>query len=71
MEFINRKSQAIEIDPLNQQSIDEAKAAAPGEGVGPAVARELLQRIAYGTVTNTAQLPAEYQHLGNLVGLAD
>lgn len=66
MEFINSKGQFIDIDTLSQQSISAAKAMAPGEGVGPAVAGELLQRIADGAVTNMAQLPSEYQHLGHV-----
>ena len=69
MEFINRDGQPIQVDPFDQQSITAAKAAAPGEGVGPLVASELLQRIADGTVTNAHQLPAEYQHVGTAAGL--
>lgn len=71
MDFINRKGQRVEFDPFSQQSIDAAKAAAPGEGVGPAVTGELLQRIADGAVTIAPQLPSEYQHLGKVDGLAD
>lgn len=70
MIFIDRKGQSIDIDPLSQQSIAAAKTKAPGEGIGPAVASELLQQIADGAITRSAQLPAEYQHLGTVVGLA-
>ncbi len=69
MEFINRRGETIELDPFNQQAIDAAKAAAPGEGVGPAVAGELFARISDGTVTSASQLPPEYRRLGALAGL--
>lgn len=69
MEFINYQGEKIEVDPLNQQSIDAAKSTAPGVGIGPAVASELIARIAAGTVTSSSELPPEYRRLGLIVGL--
>lgn len=70
MKFITREGNAITVDPLSQHSIDAAKAAAPGQGIGPAVAGELFNQIADGAVTSAAQLPDEYRHLAGFVGLA-
>lgn len=69
MEFITRQGKEITFNPFSQQSIAEAKAKAPGDGVGPATAAELLVQIAVGNVTSSGQLPSEYRRLGTVVGL--
>ena len=66
MKFTAKNGKTIEINPLNQASIDAAKALAPDEGIGPAVAGELLALINRGAIT-TDQLPSEYAHLGKPV----
>jgi hypothetical protein len=54
----------IEIDVLSQQSIDDAKAAMPGQGVGPAVVAELVRMIMNGEIESPDQLPPGYSKLG-------
>jgi hypothetical protein len=71
MEFINRRGETISFNPFDQQSLEAAKAAAPGEGIGPAVGSELSKSIAEGSLTRLSQLPAEYQRLGRVMGLPD
>ncbi|APC19482.1 hypothetical protein BLL42_27495 (plasmid) [Pseudomonas frederiksbergensis] len=56
-----------DLNPFCQVSITAAKAQYPGLGVGPAVATELLYRIASGEITSRDQIPAEYQHLSTFV----
>lgn len=71
MQFTNRHNEVIEFDPFDQASIDAAKAKAPGEGIGPLVAGELLSKIESGEITKTSQLPPEYQRLGKMCDLAE
>ena len=69
MRFISSDSRIIHVNPLDPSSIDAAKAQAPGQGVGPAVCSALIEKIVAGDITNTSQLPPEYQHVGTVVGL--
>ncbi|PKM46885.1 MAG: hypothetical protein CVV05_00275 [Gammaproteobacteria bacterium HGW-Gammaproteobacteria-1] len=71
MEFTTRNGVVITFDPFDQTQIDAAKAQAPGEGIGPAIAAELIESIRKGTVTNALQLPVEYMHLSTLLRLRD
>ena len=71
MEFIDRHGKKINVDPFDQASIDAAKTAAPGEGVGLAVESELLGQLAAGKVANANQLPFEYRHLAEVSGLSN
>jgi len=71
MDFITRSGRTITFDPLNQAEIDKAKAKAPGEGVGPAVTAVLIAKVRDGSITDVAQFPPEYRHLGRFVGLRD
>jgi hypothetical protein len=63
MQFQTLNNGVVSIDPFSQSSIDAAKAVAPGQGIGPAVASVLMAKIAAGEVTNADQLPAEYRPL--------
>lgn len=56
------------INPFDQVSIDAAKSAAPGEGIGPAVSAHLVGLIGRGLICDANLLPAEYRHLGALIG---
>ena len=66
---IDCAGETIEVNPFSQASIDAAKAQAPGKGVGPAVAAELLAQMADGRVTSAVQLPEEYRRLADVAGL--
>jgi len=59
----------IEINVLDQKSIDAAKAQMPGMGVALAVASELIRRIAEGQIVSIEQIPGEYAPLGELARL--
>ncbi|PKM47085.1 MAG: hypothetical protein CVV05_01470 [Gammaproteobacteria bacterium HGW-Gammaproteobacteria-1] len=69
MDFITRSGRVITFDLLNQAEIDKAKAMAPGEGVGPAIAAELIAKVRDGAITDAVQIPPEYSRLGYLIGL--
>lgn len=69
MEFLTRSGSTISFDPFNQTEINAAKAQSPGEGIGPAVAAELIAKVRDGSITDAGQLPPEYRHLGRLIGL--
>jgi hypothetical protein len=71
MEFVTDGGGKIQFDPYSQQSIDAAKAVAPGQGIGPTVAGELMTAIAEGRITKTSQLPSEYLLLGRVMRLPD
>lgn len=66
--FRTRAGEELLINPFDQASIDAAKAAAPGEGVGPAVSAHLVALIGSGLLADTSLLPAEYRHLSALIG---
>lgn len=56
----------VEIDPLDQASIDAARAG--GECVGVAVAEALVDAARVGQAASIEQLPDEYRrHLGRLL----
>ncbi len=46
--FRTRTGEELRINPFDQTSIDAAKAAAPGEGIGPAVSAHLVALIGRG-----------------------
>ena len=66
--FRTRAGEDILINPFDQASINAAKAAAPGEGVGPAVSAHLVALMGRGLITDASLLPAEYRHLRALIG---
>lgn len=66
MEFKTMCGMILKIDPLSQESISAAKKIAPGQGVGPVVARGILKMLVTGVV-QPSQLPAEYAHLSVFV----
>lgn len=66
--FRTRAGEELLINPFDQASIDAAKAAAPGEGVGPAVSAHLIALMGRGLITDASLLPAEYRHLSALIG---
>lgn len=66
--FRTRSGEDLLINPFDQASIDTAKAAAPGEGVGPAVSAHLVALMGRGLITDASLLPAEYRHLSALIG---
>lgn len=68
MQFKTQTGQILEVNPLIQESIDKAKAIAPGEGLGPAIGAALIDKIAHGEITDMAQLPEEYRLLGKYCG---
>lgn len=57
----------LEIDVLDQNSIDAAKAAYPGAGV--AITEKLCSEIVSGAIRQTSQLPHDYAYLGRVFGL--
>lgn len=65
--FRTRAGEELLINPFDQASIDAAKAAAPGEGVGPAVSAHLVALMGRGIITDASLLPAEYRHLSALI----
>lgn len=69
MKFTTKANQVLEVNPVSQASIDAAKALAPGEGIGPAIAADLINKIASGEITNMSQMPDEYRKLGESCGL--
>lgn len=69
MKFTAQTGQILEVNPLNQASIDAAKAVAPGKGLGPAIGAALISKIAYGEITDMSQMPIEYRLLGKSCGL--
>lgn len=66
--FRTRTGEELRINPFDQASIDAAKAAAPGEGIGPAVSAHLVALIGRGILTDRSLLPVEYRHLSALIG---
>jgi hypothetical protein len=66
--FRTRSGEDLLINPFDQGSIDAAKAAAPGEGIGPAVSAHLVGLMGRGLISDANLLPAEYRHLGALIG---
>lgn len=68
LSFHTRSGKDLLINPFDQASIDAAKAAAPGEGVGPAVSSHLITLMGRGLITDASILPAEYRHLSALIG---
>lgn len=66
--FRTRSGEDLLINPFDQASIDAAKEAAPGEGVGPAVSAHLVGLMGRGLITDASILPAEYRHLSALIG---
>ena len=68
LSFHTRSGKDLLINPFDQASIDAAKAAAPGEGVGPAVSSHLITLMGRGLITDASLLPAEYRHLSALIG---
>lgn len=66
--FRTRSGEELLINPFDQSSIDAAKKAAPGEGVGPAVSARLIDLMRRGLIGDASLLPAEYRHLGALIG---
>lgn len=69
--FRTRSGEDLLINPFDQSSIDAAKEAAPGEGVGPAVVTRLLDLMARGLIKDATVLPSEYRHLGALIGTTE
>lgn len=68
LSFHTRSGKDLLINPFDQASIDAAKAAAPGEGVGPAVSSHLVALMGRGLIADASILPAEYRHLSALIG---
>ena len=66
--FRTRSGKDLLINPFDQASIDAAKNAAPGEGVGPAVSAHLVELMGRGLIQDATLLPSEYRHLGVLIG---
>lgn len=66
--FRTRSGEDLLINPFDQSSIDAAKKAAPGEGVGPAVSAHLVNLIGRGLIGDANLLPAEYRHLSTFMG---
>lgn len=67
--FHTRSGEDLLINPFDQASIDAAKAAAPGEGIGPAVSAHLVGLMVRGLINDANLLPEEYRHLGALIGI--
>ncbi len=66
--FRTRSGDDLLINPFDQSSIEAAKKAAPGEGVGPAVWTHLVHLIGRGLIEDANLLPTEYRHLGSFLG---
>ena len=63
------KYNGLEINVLDQHSIDVAKAACPGEAVSVAVTEKLCHAIVSSEIQQISQLPGDYAYLGRVFGL--
>lgn len=67
MPQVNIESEVNKIVVLDQSAITNLKRLYPGQGVGPSVCKQLLDRLESGSIA-ISQLPSEYSHLADFIG---